>query len=98
MRAVYWSNDALDELDRAIAYIAKESPRAAMLVVDRIAASVDLPAQYPSGRPGRVTGTYEKPVQRTPYILSYAISETRLTILRVIHGSRDWPQDAWPAA
>jgi len=35
-------------------------------------------------------------VLRTPYILAYALSEDTLTILRVIHGSRDWPEDAWP--
>jgi plasmid stabilization system protein ParE len=46
-----------------------------------------------------VSGTYEKSIARLPYILAYALSEddTALTIVRVIHTSRDWLPDNWPA-
>ena len=97
MRAVYWSDDALDDLDAAIMHIARDSAQAATLVVDRIESTIDLLAEYPSGRQGRVSGTYEKPVAGTSYIIAYALSEDRLTILRVIHGRRDWQEDEWPA-
>ena len=57
--------------------------------------------EIPTGRPGRVVGTYEKVVARTPYIVAYSLQQTSddedtLTVLRVIHGARDWPQGGWP--
>ena len=47
---------------------------------------------------GRVAGTYEKSVARLPYVIAYALSEDDavVTILRVIHTSRDWRDDVWP--
>lgn len=54
-----------------------------------------------TGRPGRVSGTYEKSVSRLPYIIVYMIEQGQadetIVILRVIHTSRDWPDDSWPA-
>ena len=50
----------------------------------------------PTGRPGRVTGTYEKSVTGLPYILAYAILEDTVVIVRVIHTSGDWPAEGWP--
>ena len=55
----------------------------------------------PTGRPGRVTGTYEKLVTGLPYILAYVIAGTgeqeEVAIVRVIHTSRDWPAEGWPS-
>ena len=55
----------------------------------------------PIGRPGRVTGTYEKSVTGLPYILAYAITqaggEEEVAIVRVIHTSRDWSAEGWPS-
>ena len=54
----------------------------------------------PIGRPGRVTGTYEKLVTGLPYILAYTITQTgggeKIAIVRVSHTSRDWSAEAWP--
>ena len=54
----------------------------------------------PIGRPGRVTGTYEKSVTGLPDILAYAITQTGgeedIAIVRVIHISRDWSAAEWP--
>ena len=97
MRSVFWSDNALDDLDAAIRYIAKDSPRSATLVVDRIRETIDLLAEFPSGRQGRVKGTYERPIHRTPYIVAYSLSDGRLMILRIIHGSRDGHDEEWPA-
>jgi toxin ParE1/3/4 len=53
------------------------------------------------GRPGRVTGTYEKSIVGLPYIIAYALTSTstgeeQVAILRVIHAARDWPKGEWP--
>ena len=55
-------------------------------------------ADFATGHPGRVGGTYEKSVARLPYIIAYALNdgEVELTILRVIHTSRNWEPGAWP--
>lgn len=55
-------------------------------------------ADFATGHPGRVAGTYEKSVTRLPYIIAYALSEDGrdLVILRVIHTSRNWVADQWP--
>lgn len=97
MRRVVWSDDALDELDDAMTYIAADSPATAHLVIDRIQAAIDLLADMPVGRIGRVKGTYEWHVQRTPYVVAYSLTDDALHIVHVIHGSRDWPEDEWPA-
>jgi toxin ParE1/3/4 len=53
-----------------------------------------------TGRIGRVSGTYEKVVGGLPYVIAYAITDRAgreaVTILRVIHGARDWPDEDWP--
>lgn len=55
-------------------------------------------AQFATGHPGRVAGTYEKSVSRFPYIIAYALTagDRAITILRVIHAARDWPAEEWP--
>jgi len=98
---VVWSQDALDDLDSTIAYIASDNPIAAQRVLDRLEASAAALGRAASGRRGRVAGTYEKSVTGLPYIIAYAIQSLpsgrdRIVVLRVIHGARDWPEGHWP--
>lgn len=101
-RAVIWSREALDDLKAQVAYIAAENPAAAQRVGDAIMASAMALSDIPTGRPGRVIDTYEKPVTRLPYIIAYAITPgptgEAIAILRVIHTARDWPDEQWPKA
>jgi plasmid stabilization system protein ParE len=46
------------------------------------------------GRPGRIEGTRELVIQRTPYIAAYRIDGETVRILRVLHGAQEWP-DEW---
>jgi addiction module RelE/StbE family toxin len=45
------------------------------------------------GRPGRIDGTRELIIQRTPYIAAYRIAGKTIRILRVLHGAQMWPQE-----
>jgi len=83
-----------------IAYIAADNPAAARRVADALDMTALALGDMPIGRPGRVTGTYEKSVTGLPYILAYAITQTggeeEIAIVRVIHTSRDWSAEEWP--
>lgn len=96
MKRVVWSDSARHEFREAIRYIADGDPGAARLVRERIDRTVSLLAKRPIGRQGRVTGTYEKLVLKTSYILAYAISGDTITLLHLIHDHRDWPEGTWP--
>jgi plasmid stabilization system protein ParE len=99
-RPVLWSRDALGDLKKQLAYIAADDPVAANRVVDRLRAAAAGLEDFATGRPGRVTCTYEKSVTGLPYIIAYEIiprdAGEAIAILRVIHTARNWPDEAWP--
>jgi len=99
-RAVFWSRTALDDLKAQIAYIARENPTAARRVAERIRATGDALAEFATGHPGRVSGTYEKSMSGLPYIVAYAIDRREggeaIVVLHVIHAARDWRDGKWP--
>ncbi len=96
MREVVWSSESLRDFDAAILHMAKDSRNTASIVADRIEAAVALLAEIPIGHPGRVVGTYEKRVLRTPYIIAYALTDDVITIVRIIHERQNWPSGEWP--
>ena len=100
-RDVVWADSALRDLSAVVRYLARENPRAATVVADRIDRAATRLGDMATGRRGRVGGTYEKVVRGMPYIIAYEIERLqdgaeRVTILHVIHGARDWTDDTWP--
>jgi toxin ParE1/3/4 len=51
-----------------------------------------LAAHPQMGRPGRVHGTRELVITRTPYIAIYRLSSEAIQILRLLHGAQQWPE------
>ncbi|WP_310476061.1 type II toxin-antitoxin system RelE/ParE family toxin [Sandarakinorhabdus sp.] len=100
-RPILWSRDALDDLKRQLIFIAADNPAAAERVVDRLRATAAGLEDFATGRPGRVTGTYEKSVTGLADIIAYEIiphsAGEAIVILRVIHSARDWPDETWPS-
>ena len=89
---IVWRPIALEDLEQARRYIAKHDPGAADRLWGRILNSVERLAMLPGlGRPGRVEGTRELVVPRTPYIIAYTVIGAQVMILSVIHSSRRWP-------
>jgi addiction module RelE/StbE family toxin len=89
---VRWLRSALANLAQEAAYIAEENPAAAARVVGAIQKAVAHLADHPGlGRPGRVPGTRELVVLRTPYIVPYRVRNDTVEILRVFHAVRKWP-------
>jgi toxin ParE1/3/4 len=92
-----WSLRATRDLRELITYIAEDSPKNAELVNSRILKSVELLDGMPlCGREGRVPGTRELVVGRTPYIVVYQMDSDQPRILRIYRGARKWP-DGFPS-
>lgn len=98
---VHWSDEALDEYDSAIAFLRKRDARAAERCVEALGAAVASLARRNTGRFGRVPGTFEKSLPKWRYIIAYQLGPDErgvetLSILHIIHTSRDWPKGEWP--
>ena len=96
-RPVRWTRAALDDLKGQIAYIAKDHPAAARKVAVRLRDVAEALGEMPTGRPGRVGGTYERSVRGLPYIIAYAFdARGRVMVLRVVHTAGDWREGNCP--
>lgn len=91
---VEWSVFAVADRNAIFDYIEADSPRAAAEIDDRIEAEVERLTQLPGmGRPGRIEGTRELIIGRTPYIAVYRILDNTLYVLRILHGAQLWPEE-----
>ncbi len=91
-----WSVLARADRKAIFDYIEADNPRAAVAVDERIRAYIGGLARFPQmGRPGRIEGTRELVISRTPYIAAYRVAGETVRVLRVLHGAQQWP-DAMP--
>lgn len=89
-----WSAFALADRDGIFTHIEADSPIAAVAVDEHIAQAALRLIDFPeSGRSGRVPGTRELVIPRTPYVAAYALTSDSVRILRVLHGAQMWPDD-----
>jgi toxin ParE1/3/4 len=75
-------------------YIAEQNPQAALRLDMEIEQQTNHLQDYPEmGRMGRVKGTRELVIQRTPFLVVYRvrIEASRVEALRVLHGAQQWP-------
>jgi addiction module RelE/StbE family toxin len=87
-----WLPTAKQDFEDIVEYIAADNPVAAIEQGDEIEEQIFLLTSYPKiGRPGRVKGTRELVIVRTPYIAAYRIKGKTIQILRVLHGAQQWP-------
>jgi len=88
-----WLPTAQRDFDDLVDYIAADQPLAAIEQGDKIETQVSLLIDKPRmGRPGRVKGTRELVVVRSPFIVVYRIKGKTIQILRVLHGAQQWPR------
>lgn len=94
MTKVVWTRRYLSELDAIGRYIGERNPAAAGKIVTTIHTRTErLLSDNPFiGRPGEIRGTRELVVPGTPYIVAYRVLETRVEVLFVQHGAREWPE------
>jgi addiction module RelE/StbE family toxin len=83
---------AYHDLDRIHAWIARDRPRSADTVIDRILESAERLARLPYiGHTGRAAGTYEWVIPGLPYILVYQVREDEdvIIVTAIFHGAQD---------
>ncbi len=85
-----WSPEAIDDLTSLRAYIAEDKSAAAQEVALHIIQNTEqlLPNNPQMGRPGRVPGTRELVIPKTPFAILYRLQRNIIQILRVYHGAR----------
>lgn len=78
--------------DAQIDFIAQDNPLAAVNAGDAITAQIGMLVDQPEiGRPGRRAGTRELVISRTPFVAVYRVTGGRIEVLRLLHGSQQWP-------
>jgi addiction module RelE/StbE family toxin len=91
---IVWSAYALADRHAIFSFLEARNPAAAVRIDEHIVATLRQLLRFPeSGRPGRVAGTRELVVPRTPYIAVYVVVADRIRILRLLHGAQHWPDD-----
>jgi len=84
---------ASQQLLSAYEYLQDVADSAASTQMKLIFDSIDLLEKFPlAGRQGKVAGTREMVVPRTPFIVVYAIEADEVQILSILHASRRWPK------
>ncbi len=94
MAAVHRSSRAEIDLIEIWGHIAEDDPIAADRQLDRIDAACEMLAENPQGGPRRddlARGIRFYPVGN--YLVFYTVGEDGITVARVLHGARDYPQE-----
>ena len=89
---VQWLHEASDNRYDQLDYIAQENPIAAIRLDEEIEVQTEALAENPEiGRVGRVDGTRELVIARTPFLAVYRILSSRIEITNLLHQSQQWP-------
>jgi toxin ParE1/3/4 len=90
---VIWSIASTGHLQQLDGYLHEESPGGSTVMRRRILQTVRRVSQMPlSGRVGRIDGTREAVVPRSPFIVVYELAPQTVYILGVWHAARLWPE------
>lgn len=91
MRQLVWRPLALSDRDEIMQFIAADNPIAAIELDDEFEAKAEQARLRPTlYRPGRVDGTREI-VVRPNYVMVYIADDETVTVLRVLHATKQWP-------
>lgn len=94
MATPHRSSRAEADLIEIWAYIAKDDTLAADRQLDRIDAACEMLAENPQGGPSRedlARGLRFYPVGN--HLIFYTFAEDGITVVRVLHGARDYPHE-----
>ena len=87
-----WSEFALDEYDAQLFYLALENEGLAVKTQGLLEAALSHLLVFPGiGQAGRCPGTFEFSVKKAPLLIVYEVQADVLTVLRILHTSRNYP-------
>lgn len=91
---IVWSPEATEDLASIKSFIGEDDPAAAARIILHIIRNIEeLLSDAPHmGRAGRVPGTRELVIPKTPFIVPYRLAAETIQVLRVYHGARRWPE------
>jgi toxin ParE1/3/4 len=90
---IVWTSAAVIDLEQISDYIFEKKPRLAATTIRRILESASELKLFPRrGRTGRKEGTRELVLTQLPYLVVYEVGEQSVTVLRILHGARKWPE------
>jgi toxin ParE1/3/4 len=90
---VIWSNTAVGHLEQILDFQQGVISGGSITARRRILEAVRRVGQMPkSGRVGRIDGTREVVVPRSPFIVVNQLSEGAVKILGIWHAARLWPE------
>ncbi|MDR0843491.1 MAG: type II toxin-antitoxin system RelE/ParE family toxin [Acidobacteriota bacterium] len=88
---LFWTPQATEDRKQIFAYIFEHNEDAAEVMDRLFAHQAEYLLSFPElGKPGRVAETREL-VAHKHYILVYSIDQEQISILTVLHTSKQWP-------
>lgn len=92
MPLLCWSSRARRELNAALAHAADEDPERAARLYTRIDEVMAHLHHHPAmGRPGRISGTRELQIPRTPFVAIYTVERSVVRLIALHHTVQGWP-------
>jgi plasmid stabilization system protein ParE len=91
--SIHWSDTAVEHLADIARHISRTSPVYAARVVDRILGRVEPLSDFPQLGPRAAEAPEDEDVRelfQAPYRIVYLAQATRIDILAVVHGRRDF--------
>lgn len=87
---VIWTRQAVEDVEAITTYVARDSPRYAALLADRLVAAVERVAQFPES--GRIVPEIGDPTLREVvhgnYRIVYRLGSAAVEVIAVHHGAR----------
>jgi toxin ParE1/3/4 len=89
---VRWTPAAADDFENIANYLFEQTPENAARLIREIYRAPNGLESFPKrGRVGKKEGTRELVLPSLPYVIVYRVTSESVYILRVLHGSQDWP-------
>ncbi len=89
---VRWTLAAADDLQDIANYLFEKTPENAARLIREIYGAPSSLKSFPNrGRVGKKPGTRELVMPSLPYVIVYQVRGETVNIVRILHGSQQWP-------
>ena len=89
---IRWFSAAVRDRLQHLDYISEHDPSASLRIDEQISQQLQLLSRHPlMGRTGRVSGTRELVIARSPFLLVHRMHSNEIQVVRMLHGAQQWP-------